>query len=213
MYQPSCLLRCCQGKPGELAKKLLSKPQKQFILYLGTDFAGPMKRLTLVLYLLSATLLRIPLRLGCIPSCVRSQCLPPYVQFRNRFPHPSLIILYIPNLPTIYGICVGDFEVGLCLLPKPRSETSSHVTISSAAAFPVQIQSSQFSSCVGNTFGKSPSFPDSLDPGLVLLARVHLEVAALQLGPEHGQLHRVNHLEGGQVLDGAQLVAVQEQHL
>ena len=36
MYQPSCLLPCCQGKPGELAKKLLSKPQKQFILSLGT---------------------------------------------------------------------------------------------------------------------------------------------------------------------------------
>ena len=36
MYQPSCLLPCCQGKPGELAKKkLLSKPQKQFILSLG----------------------------------------------------------------------------------------------------------------------------------------------------------------------------------
>ena len=35
MYQPSCLLPCCQGKPGELANKLLSKPQKQFILSLG----------------------------------------------------------------------------------------------------------------------------------------------------------------------------------
>ena len=35
MYQPSCLLPCCQGKPGELAKKVLSKPQKQFILPLG----------------------------------------------------------------------------------------------------------------------------------------------------------------------------------
>ena len=35
MYRPSCLLLCCQGKPGELAKKLLSKPQKQFILSLG----------------------------------------------------------------------------------------------------------------------------------------------------------------------------------
>ena len=36
MNQPSCLLPCCQGKPGELAKKnLLSKPQKQFILSLG----------------------------------------------------------------------------------------------------------------------------------------------------------------------------------
>ena len=34
MYQPSCLLPCCQGKPGELAKKLLSKPQKRFILSL-----------------------------------------------------------------------------------------------------------------------------------------------------------------------------------
>ena len=90
-----------------------------------------------------------------------------------------------------------------------RSEVLSRVSKSSAA-FPVQIQSSQFSNCVGNTFGKSQSFPDSLDPGLVLLARVHLQVAALQLGPEHGQFHRVNHLEGGQVLDGAQLVAVQE---
>ena len=35
MYQLSCLLSCCQAKPGELAKKLLSKPQKQFILSLG----------------------------------------------------------------------------------------------------------------------------------------------------------------------------------
>ena len=35
MYQPSCLLPCCQGKQGELAKKQLSKPQKQFILSLG----------------------------------------------------------------------------------------------------------------------------------------------------------------------------------
>ena len=35
MYQPCCLLPCCQGEAGELAKKLLSKPQKQFILSLG----------------------------------------------------------------------------------------------------------------------------------------------------------------------------------
>ena len=89
----------------------------------------------------------------------------PKFQFRNRFPHPSLIILYTLNLPTVYGICVGDFEVGLCLLPKPRSETSSHVTKSSAA-FPVQFHSSHFDNCVGNTFGKSQSFPDSLDPRL-----------------------------------------------
>ena len=38
MYQPSSLLPCCQGKPGELAKKLLSKPQKQFILSLGISY-------------------------------------------------------------------------------------------------------------------------------------------------------------------------------
>ena len=36
MYQPSCLQPCCQGKPGNLQKKLLSKPRKQFILSLGT---------------------------------------------------------------------------------------------------------------------------------------------------------------------------------
>ena len=35
MCQPSCPLRSCQGKPGEHAKKLSSKPQKQFILSLG----------------------------------------------------------------------------------------------------------------------------------------------------------------------------------
>ena len=35
MYQPSCLLPCCQGKLGELTKKQLSKSQKQFVLSLG----------------------------------------------------------------------------------------------------------------------------------------------------------------------------------
>ena len=40
MYQPSCLLLCCQGKPGELAEELLSKPQKQFILSLGKLFTS-----------------------------------------------------------------------------------------------------------------------------------------------------------------------------
>ena len=34
MYQPSCLLPCCQGKTWNLPKKLLSKPQKHFILSL-----------------------------------------------------------------------------------------------------------------------------------------------------------------------------------
>ena len=44
LFSQSCTdvpapLPCCQGKPGELAKKLSSKPQKQFILSLGTSFA------------------------------------------------------------------------------------------------------------------------------------------------------------------------------
>ena len=36
MYQPCCLVPGCQGKLGELRKKQLTKPQKQFILSLGT---------------------------------------------------------------------------------------------------------------------------------------------------------------------------------
>ena len=35
MYQPCCLVPGCQGKLGELRKKQLTKPQKQFILSLG----------------------------------------------------------------------------------------------------------------------------------------------------------------------------------
>ena len=36
MYQPCCLVPGCQGKLGELRKNQLTKPQKQFILSLGT---------------------------------------------------------------------------------------------------------------------------------------------------------------------------------
>ena len=32
MYQPCCLLPCCQGKLGELTKKQFTKPTPQFIL-------------------------------------------------------------------------------------------------------------------------------------------------------------------------------------
>ena len=38
MYQPCCLVPGCQGKLGELRKKQLTKPQKQFILSLGMQF-------------------------------------------------------------------------------------------------------------------------------------------------------------------------------
>ena len=51
MYQPSCLLPCCQGKPGELAKKTVIQTSET--VHFVSWYLNPILRCNLFLYVLS----------------------------------------------------------------------------------------------------------------------------------------------------------------